>query len=85
MPDDRRVYRGLGCALLPDTFWSKTEGFRGGVERGLMSATADRAVAMQYSGADKHRGTVFEILVGRIDIGAELRGVSAYPRDLIHI
>ena len=34
VPEDRRVYRGLGGALLPDTFWSKTEGFRAGWRRG---------------------------------------------------
>ena len=81
VPEDRRVYRGLGGVLLPDEFWSKKEGFRGGVERGLMSATADRAVAMQYSGKDGRRCTIFEILVGRIDIGADLGWVSQYPNE----
>ena len=81
VPEDRRLYRGLGGILLPDSFWIKTEGFRGGVERGLMSATMDRHVAMQYSGSDKERGTVLEIAVGRIDIGADLCWVSQYPGE----
>ena len=81
VPEDRRLYRGLGGVLLPDSFWSKAEGFRGGVERGLMSATADRAVAMQYSGKNGKRCTIFEILVGRVDIGADLSWVSQYPNE----
>ena len=81
VPEDRRLYRGLGGMLLPDSFWTKAEGFRGGVERGLMSTTTDRRVAMQYSGADRQRGTVFEISVGRIDIGADLAWVSQYPGE----
>jgi hypothetical protein len=55
--------------------------FRGGVEWGLMSTTTDREVAMQYSGAKDKRGTVFEISVGRIDIGADLTWVSQYPGE----
>ena len=83
VPEHRRLYRGLGGIVLPDTFWSKSKGFRGGVEKGLMSATADRAVAMKYSGtADKHRRcTIFEITVGRVDIGADLTWLSQYPNE----
>ena len=81
VPEDRRLYRGLGGAVLPETFWTRTDGFRGGVERGLMSATADRGVAMQYSGRDGRRCTVFEIVVGRVDIGADLGWVSQYPDE----
>jgi hypothetical protein len=58
-----------------------TAGFRGGVEWGLMSTTTDREVAMQYSGVADRRGTVFEISVGRIDIGADLSWVSQYPGE----
>ena len=81
VPEDRRLYRGLGGVVLPESFWTKTEGFRGGVERGLMSATADRRVAMQYSGRNGKCCTVFEILVGRVDIGAELTWLSQYPGE----
>ena len=46
-----------------------------------MSTTTDKKVAMQYSGVSQQRGTVFEILVGRIDIGADLSWVSQYPGE----
>jgi hypothetical protein len=81
VPTDRRLYRGLGGVVLPETFWTRTGGFRGGVEQGLMSATTDRGVAMQYSGRGGKRCIVFEILVGRVDIGADLSWVSQYPGE----
>ncbi len=82
IPPDRRVFRGLGGMLLPDEFWSVQEGgFRGGIEWGLMSTTTNREVAVQYSGMDKQRGVVFEIAVGRVDIGANLSWVSQYPGE----
>jgi NLR family CARD domain-containing protein 3 len=79
VPADRRLYRGLGGLILPTEFWRRKEGFRGGVEWGLMSTTADRKVAVQYSGAGGRRGTVLEIAAGRVDIGADLSWVSQYP------
>ena len=81
VPADRRLYRGLGGIVLPDAFWGSKDGFRGGVETGLMSTTTDRRVAMQYSGKDGKRSTVFEILAGRVDIGADLSWVSQYPGE----
>ena len=36
---------------------------------------------MQYSGTDKKRGIVFEIQVGRIDIGADISQFSQYPKE----
>ena len=68
--------------VLPEAFWGSKDGFRGGVETGLMSTTTDRSVAMQYSGSrDGKRCTVFEILAGRVDIGADLSWVSQYPGE----
>ena len=82
LPRDRRVYRGLGGMLLPQSFWqADNSGLRGGIEWGLMSTTTNRDVAVTYSGKDKNRGTVFEISVGRIDIGADLSWVSQYPGE----
>ena len=83
IPSNRRVYRGLGGMILPEQFWiaEKTNGFRGAVELGLMSTTTDREVAVQYSGRDKKRGTIFEIEAGRIDIGADLKRLSQYPGE----
>ena len=82
IPAGRRVFRGLGGMILPEQFWRKKKGgFRGGVEWGLMSTTTDKAVAMQYSGVAQQRGTVFEITVGRIDMGADHSWLSQYPGE----
>jgi NLR family CARD domain-containing protein 3 len=79
VPVDRRLYRGFGGMVLPDAFWGSKDGFRGVVETCFMSTTTDRREAMQYSGKDGMRSTVFEILAGRVDIGADLSWVSQYP------
>ena len=42
------------------------------VEFALMSTTTARETAFEYSGVDKKRGTVFEILAGRVDVGASI-------------
>jgi NLR family CARD domain-containing protein 3 len=81
IPRSRLLYRGLGGAILPPSFWGGRDGFRGAVEWGLMSTTASRAVAEQYSGADQQRGTIFEIAAGRIDVGADLTWISQYPGE----
>jgi hypothetical protein len=46
-----------------------------------MSTTTNWNVAVQYSGVDKKRGNVFEIEVGRIDIGADILWLSQYPGE----
>ena len=82
IPPGRRLYRGLGGMVLPDQFWADRDGgLRGGVEWGLMSTTADRRVALQYSGQGQRLGTVLEISVGRVDIGADLSWLSQYPGE----
>ena len=69
--------------ILPEQFWTtdRSNGFRGAVELGMMSTTTDRKVAIQYSGRNKKRGTIFEIEAGRIDIGADLKILSQYPGE----
>jgi hypothetical protein len=46
-----------------------------------MSTTTTRDVAIQYSGTEKGRPTIFEIEVGQVDRGAPLRWVSQYPGE----
>ena len=42
------VYRGVAGGVLPEAFWRvNAHGVRGGVERGFMSCTTDRAVALE--------------------------------------
>jgi hypothetical protein len=75
LPEDRKVYRGLGRMLLPPQFWVPygTPAWRGGVERAFMSTTADKSVAMFYANG---KGTVVEINVGRIQIGGDVSFLS---------
>ncbi len=61
--------------LLPHEFWVPhgNPAWRGGVERALMSTTADKSVALFYANG---RGTVVEISVGRIQIGGDVSFLS---------
>ena len=51
------------------------------VEFGLMSTTTARETAFAYSGKDGQRCTVFEIAVGRVDVGADIGFLSQYPGE----
>jgi hypothetical protein len=82
IPRDRLLYRGLVDMTLPMDFWTKNkDGYRGAVEPGLMSTTAEMSVALKYSKKGRNRGTVFEIAAGRIDLGADLKWLSQYPGE----
>ncbi len=65
--------------LLPSEFWvphCSRKAIRpgaGGVERALMSTTADMDVALHYANG---RGTVVEIEVGRIQTGGDVSFLS---------
>ena len=61
--------------LLPAQFWVPhgTPAWRGGVEKAIMSTTADKSVALFYANG---RGTVVEISVGRIQIGGDVTFLS---------
>ena len=64
--------------LLPHEFWVPhgEPAWKGGVERALMSTTADKAVALHYANG---KGTVVEIDVGRIQIGGDVSFLSMVP------
>eukprot|EP00282_Hemiselmis_andersenii_P021362 CAMPEP_0172023288 /NCGR_PEP_ID=MMETSP1041-20130122/14714_1 /TAXON_ID=464988 /ORGANISM="Hemiselmis andersenii, Strain CCMP439" /LENGTH=897 /DNA_ID=CAMNT_0012678767 /DNA_START=1 /DNA_END=2691 /DNA_ORIENTATION=+ len=80
LPEDRKVYRGLGGLELPDEFLKADQhGVRGGCEFAMMSTTLDRTVALQYAGEDVP--TIFEISVGGIDRGASVMFLSQYPGE----
>jgi hypothetical protein len=61
--------------LLPQEFWVPhgNPAWKGGVERALMSTTADKAVALHYANG---KGTVVEIDVGRVQIGGDVSFLS---------
>jgi hypothetical protein len=75
LPDNCKVFRGLGRMLLPSQFWVEhgSPAWKGGVERAIMSTTSDKDVAMHYSGG---KGMIVEIGVGRIQIGGDVGWVS---------
>ena len=76
-----KLYRGVGGFRLPDTFMTPDEwNVRGGVEFGFLSATTDRAVAMQYA-SGRGSGIVYEIQQGMGDRGASLDWLSQYPHE----
>ena len=78
---EHRLYRGLGGALLPESFWSKKDGFSGGVERAAMSTTSIKNTAFDFSGIHKKRGTVLEILPNKLAAGADINILSQYPGE----
>ncbi len=80
IPAGGKVYRGLGRMLLPQNFWVPrgAPAWCGGVERSIMSTTTSKAVALHYSGG---RGTVCELELGKIHIGAETGWLSQYPLE----
>jgi hypothetical protein len=51
------------------------------VEFGLMSMTALLETAVNYSGVKDERGTVFEVQIGTIDLGASIELFSQYPGE----
>jgi hypothetical protein len=81
LPLDRKVYRGLSGVELPEEFWHADKyGAKGGVEMGIMSTTRSMGVAVQYSSYGQVP-TVFEIEIGQVDRGAELRWISQFPGE----
>ena len=69
--------------LLPSQFWVPHGDplWKGGVERALMSTTADKAVALHYANG---KGTIVEIDVGRIQIGGDVSFLSMVRPLLRH-
>ena len=46
-----------------------------------MSTTTNKETAFDYSGVKDQRGTVLEIEVGRVDVGASISFLSQYPGE----
>jgi hypothetical protein len=85
IPVGMKLYRGLGGTLeLPDSFTNADEnGCKGYCEFGFMSTTADRNVAVQYSGVKNQKplASIMEILPNAIDRGADISEFSQYPGE----
>ena len=87
VPENRKVYRGLSD-VRPTEDWiaSKNKRISVGVELGLQSTTRDINKAIEYaqhthSDGRPKRPIIFEIDVGRVDIGASLECISQYPHE----
>ena len=89
LPDGLTVYRGLGgLTELPQGFSEPDpSGCLGFAEWGFMSTTADKGVALQYSGAreGRPRATVLVITCGAVDRGACIREFSQYPSEIEYL
>ena len=78
-----KLYRGLGGdKTFPSAFVkSDGKGRRGMLEWGFMSTTADKSIAIQYSGIREGKPfpTIFEMDSGTVDRGADITSFSQYP------
>ena len=86
IPDGLKLYRGTGgLATLPAHFSQPDEfNCRGMTEWGFMSCSADKQVAIGYSGAAEGRphAMVLEIEPSCVDRGAVVSGLSQYPKEV---
>ena len=85
IPEGTLLYRGLGGLLdLPDHFFNADDnGASGFVDWGFMSTTADRDVALGYSGVKQRRpkAMVMVIEASSVDKGADISLFSQYPGE----
>ena len=76
------VYRGVSGSVLPEELWTpNAHGVRGGVERGFLSLSYDRNMAMEYASDDVKPSILFEIQMGAVDRGCSLEWISQYPHE----
>jgi hypothetical protein len=89
LPEGLIVYRGLGGQMdLPLRFFEPdSSGCLGFAEWGFMSTTADKRVAIQYSGVreGRPRATILVITCGAVDRGACIRDFSQYPSEIEYL
>lgn len=85
IPPGTLLYRGLGGTMeLPDSFRdADSNGCVGYTEYGFMSTTADRSVAVHYSGVKEHKpkASIMEIHPNSVDRGADISEFSQYPGE----
>ncbi len=89
IPPGTLLYRGLGGTLeFPDRFTHAdsncaTPNALGFLEYGFMSTTADKSVAVQYSGVKegKPRAGILQISPNSVDRGADISEFSQYPAE----
>ena len=79
------LYRGVMSGAFPDWFWTTSaHGVHGCVDAAFASASADRAVATDWSplvAQNAKAPTILEIRQGLRDRGAHLEWISQYPHE----
>ena len=83
IPTGLRLFRGLSMSFPTSFYESDTHGCRGFAEWGFMSTTANRDIAIQYSGVKdaKKEATVLEIHTSSVDRGACIQDYSQYQDE----
>ena len=83
MPTGLKLYRGLSKALPKAFYESDPRGCRGFAEWGFMSTTADRGIAVQYSGVkdQQNLAQVLEIRTSSVNRGACIMDYSQYADE----
>jgi ankyrin repeat protein len=89
IPAGTLLYRGLGGTLeFPERFTRpdpscKTPNALGFLEYGFMSTTADKSIAVQYSGVEegKPKACILQIRPNSVDRGADISEFSQYPAE----
>ena len=89
LPEGLVLFRGLGGTTeLPDHFRNVDDnGCRGFAEWGFMSTTAEKSIAIQYSGVKEGKplAMLFEIQVSSVDRGACIQDFSQYPGEVEYL
>jgi hypothetical protein len=82
VPPGLKLYRGLGGKDFPESFSRRdSHGCKGYSDWGFMSTTADKDVAVDYSGLGGPLPRLLEIRVSSVDRGACIREFSQYERE----
>ena len=89
IPPGMLLYRGLGGTLeFPQRFTRpdpscRTPNALGFLEYGFMSTTADKSIAVQYSGVEegKPKAGILQIRPNSVDRGADISEFSQYPAE----
>jgi hypothetical protein len=88
IPRNTMLYRGLGGSTFPERFSRpdpdcKTPNALGYLEYGFMSTTADKSIAVKYSGVaqGRQKACVLQIRPNAVDRGADISEFSQYPAE----
>lgn len=83
IPDGVALYRGLSAKLPPHFYHANEQGCKGYAEWGFMSTTANREIAVMYSGVKKGQptATVLQMRANAVNRPACIEAFSQYPHE----